>query len=241
MIPTPDTQPVAVLFDAADTLIELSPAIPELLSATWLGTEGAPSAAAVRAALWEIGTEGGWPDDESDPVARLETWTRFCREALVRGGGIDSAPAARRAAQHILAPENYHCFPDVPHCLERLRVNGHQLGLVSNFDPWLHDILSSTGLAPWFDTIVVSSEVGQEKPDPAIFALACERLGRMPPDCLFVGDSVAVDVEGASGAGLHPVLLDRYGRFPDFPGTQLATLDSLPTLAAQFKEGNPTW
>lgn len=82
----------AVLFDAADTLIELTPAFPELLSTAWLGSEGAPSAEAVRQALWAIGSEGDWPDDEPDADARLTMWTVFFREALRRAGGADSPP-----------------------------------------------------------------------------------------------------------------------------------------------------
>lgn len=52
------------------------------------------------------------------------------------------------------------------------------------------------------DLIVVSAEVGLEKPDPAIFALTCRRLGLEPGECLFVDDDPA-NVAGARRAGLH--------------------------------------
>ncbi|MGW0764029.1 HAD family hydrolase [Streptomyces sp. NPDC002676] len=232
--PTPGSAMPAVLFDAADTLIELTPAIPELLSTAWLGDAGAPSADAVRRALWDIGAEGNWPDDEPDSRRRLSMWTRFCREALRRAGGGDSAEAAGRAAEHILDPMQYRSYTDAVPCLRNLRDAGHPLALVSNFDQWLRNILDNTGLSGLFDTIVISSEVGLGKPEPEIFVLACERLGRPPEECVFVGDSIAVDVQGALGAGLHPVLLDRYTRFPDFAGPRITTLHGFATLAAQL-------
>jgi putative hydrolase of the HAD superfamily len=90
-----------------------------------------------------------------------------------------------------------------------------------------------TGLTGLFDTVVISSEVGLEKPEPEIFALACERPGRPPQEWVFVGDSVVIDVEGAQEAGLHPVLLDRYARFPDSTGPRGTTLDGFAALATR--------
>jgi HAD superfamily hydrolase (TIGR01509 family) len=52
------------------------------------------------------------------------------------------------------------------------------------------------------DLIVVSAEEGMAKPDPAIFALTCQRLGVEPGECLFVDDAPA-NVAGAVRAGLR--------------------------------------
>lgn len=228
----------AVLFDAADTLLELTPAFPELLSEQWLGDQGAPSAEAVREALWAIGSEGHWPDDEPDPEARLTTWTDFFHEALRRSGGADSRDAALRAARYALDPANYRCYDDVLPCLERLRAAGHQLALVSNFDQWLRDVLTALDLSRHFDAIVISSELGVEKPHPEIFARTCALLDRSPADCVFVGDSLVVDVDGASAAGMHPLLIDRYGRFPDFSGPRVTGLTAFPDLVLDLVPGS---
>lgn len=222
----------AVLFDAADTLIELVPTPPDLLSRDWLGADGAPSAADVLAAMSAIGAEGRWPDYETDATARLTIWTEFFREALRRSGGTDSADAARRAARYALEPRNYRCYPDVRACLTRLRAAGHQTALVSNFDQWLHEILDAHELSALFDTVVVSAEVGVQKPELEIFAIACARLDRKPGDCVFVGDSITVDVRGSAAAGMRPILIDRYDRLVDFDGPRIRTLDPLPTMLA---------
>ena len=52
------------------------------------------------------------------------------------------------------------------------------------------------------DLIVVSAETGLAKPEPAIFALTCERLGLEPAECLFLDDNPA-NVAGAVRAGLR--------------------------------------
>jgi FMN phosphatase YigB (HAD superfamily) len=53
-----------------------------------------------------------------------------------------------------------------------------------------------------------------EKPDPAIFALALERLGAPPDTAMYVGDVFSIDVLGARRAGLDAVLIDTLGRYP---------------------------
>jgi putative hydrolase of the HAD superfamily len=57
--------------------------------------------------------------------------------------------------------------------------------------------------------VVVSAEVGVQKPDPRIFGAALTALRRTAEESLFVGDSIEVDVAGARAAGLRAVLLDR--------------------------------
>lgn len=61
------------------------------------------------------------------------------------------------------------------------------------------------GFEQLVDVILYSHEVGLAKPDPRIFALACDRL-ELPPDRLVLVDDVPVNVEAARAAGLHAVL-----------------------------------
>ena len=55
-----------------------------------------------------------------------------------------------------------------------------------------------------FDDAVVSGEHGVVKPDPAIFALVCERNGLTPDACLFVDDT-RENVEGARLFGMKAI------------------------------------
>jgi putative hydrolase of the HAD superfamily len=61
------------------------------------------------------------------------------------------------------------------------------------------------GFADLVDDIVYSHECGLSKPDPAIYALACERLRVEPAQMVFLDDYEPC-VEGARKAGIHAVL-----------------------------------
>lgn len=85
------------------------------------------------------------------------------------------------------------------------------LALVSNFDhpPHVHGLLEDLCLTPFFHTVIVSGEVGIQKPDPAIFRLALKRTGLQPTEALYLGDMLKEDIQGSRRAGLTPVLIDR--------------------------------
>ena len=60
------------------------------------------------------------------------------------------------------------------------------------------------GFEDLVDEIVYSHEAGMAKPDPRIYALACERLGARPGETVFL-DDVEQNVAGAREAGIHAV------------------------------------
>ena len=61
-----------------------------------------------------------------------------------------------------------------------------------------------------FHDVVDSSEVGMRKPDPRIFALACERLGVEPSRSVFLDDHDG-NVLAAQNAGLRGILVGEDG------------------------------
>ncbi|WP_226344537.1 HAD family hydrolase [Agilicoccus flavus] len=61
--------------------------------------------------------------------------------------------------------------------------------------------------------VVTTDTIGVGKPDPRLFALACERAGVTAAEVLCVGDTLPTDVLGARGAGLRVAWLQR----PDRP------------------------
>ena len=125
---------------------------------------------------------------------------------------------------------NYSLFDDVVPVLSKLRDAGPKLGVVSNFEEWLERLLDRLGVTGFFDVLVISGVVGLEKPDPRIFQLAMERADVTPDRSAYVGDNPEFDVEPAAAAGMFPVLLDRWGRFPEASATRITTLDELPAV-----------
>ncbi len=88
------------------------------------------------------------------------------------------------------------------------RESGAQAAVISNSNGTARSILESVGLARYLDFVIDSSEVGVEKPDPRIFALALERARVGAEDAVYIGDLYSIDVLGARAAGLDAVLLD---------------------------------
>jgi len=91
--------------------------------------------------------------------------------------------------------------------LEELRRRGYRTAVVSNADGRVRGLLDDAGLSPHLEFVVDSAEVGIEKPDARIFHAATSRLGLAPEACAYVGDIYEIDVVGAAGAGLWPVLI----------------------------------
>jgi putative hydrolase of the HAD superfamily len=74
-----------------------------------------------------------------------------------------------------------------------------------------HRICGLEGEAMARVTAVIDSHVvGVEKPDPRIFSFAFEALETVPDRCVYIGDSVHFDVQGARNAGIRPFHLDPF-------------------------------
>ncbi len=101
--------------------------------------------------------------------------------------------------------------------LSRLRGRA-RLGVVSNFYGNLEVLLEEAGLAEALDTVVESARVGVEKPDPAIYRLAAERLELPPQEVVMVGDSFERDVRASRSTGMRAIWLRRGEAEPPEPG-----------------------
>jgi putative hydrolase of the HAD superfamily len=143
-------------------------------------------------------------------------WTEFLNRVRARIDGASvSGECFSRLARHFRDPSSWAVYPDVVETLDRLETSGFALGVVSNWDSHLPRLLEALELARRFSVVAVSAIEETGKPDPEIFRRACTRLGLSAGECVHVGDSLREDYEGARGAGLRALLLDRRGKYPD--------------------------
>ncbi|KAH7422011.1 hypothetical protein KP509_13G086100 [Ceratopteris richardii] len=96
--------------------------------------------------------------------------------------------------------------PDAGKALKAIKGAGFKLAVVSNFDTRLRPVMKVLNCYEWFDSIIVSAEVGSEKPNPEIFLTACRELDVKPVEVLHVGDDKTNDLVGASAAGCDSLL-----------------------------------
>jgi putative hydrolase of the HAD superfamily len=109
-------------------------------------------------------------------------------------------------------------IPESMTALAELSAAGVPIGVVSNASGQIEDELRRSGVCQVGDgplismrCIVDSHVVGVAKPDPRIFEHALPSFPDIEPArIVYVGDSVTMDIGGASAAGLHPILIDPY-------------------------------
>jgi len=97
--------------------------------------------------------------------------------------------------------------------LEKLKKYSIGIGLISNWDASARTVLADSELIHYFDHIVISSEVGVEKPTKEIFLRAMNLAGISPEECLYVGDNYYDDVIGSTSAGMDSILINRFGKY----------------------------
>jgi putative hydrolase of the HAD superfamily len=110
---------------------------------------------------------------------------------------------------HFTTAEPWHIYPDIHAALTQWRNQGIELGVLSNFDSRLHAVLPALGLADFFSSVTVSTEVGAAKPDGRIFQAALKKHQSLPSEAWHIGDSQREDYDGAKAAGLRAILLKR--------------------------------
>lgn len=226
-----EPRPRAVLFDAYETLVRLDDPVGRLVGALAEAGFPNPPDAVARAFAAEVAYYRANQDRGRD-WASLDLLRRDCADVL--RGALDVEPPRDVACAVLLRSLVWDVFPDVIPTLDALVVAGYRLGIVSNWDVSLGDVLSDLGLAGRFDFVAVSAVVGARKPDAAIFRHALRRLGVCPGDAVHVGNDPELDVRGALGAGLRAVLLDR-AAVPPLPAAPVVRrLTDLPAnLAAE--------
>lgn len=204
-----------LLFDLDDTLLDHK---------AWVGAK--LDAVAERFAD-ELGDPGRF---------LLEAWTAFeegerarTLDVALARAGLDPALGPALVAAYREADVAAPIYADVRGSLAALREAGLRAALVTDNPPESQRRkLAASGLAPFFDAVVFTREVGAEKPSPAGFAAAARGLGLDPARLAAVGDhplrdgraALAVDaahffwIQRAGGVmSVHPATFAR--RLPE--------------------------
>jgi len=93
--------------------------------------------------------------------------------------------------------------PEIPEVLKALKGMGLKIGIISNVNSrgQVPTNLKDYGIIDYFHPIVLSSEYGYRKPDPSIFHYAARLINAPTSQCVYVGDRVVRDIDGARRAG----------------------------------------
>ena len=150
----------------------------------------------------------GKPREDDDKGWWRELVDRVFDEVAPQTKGLDRDTYFEVVYEHFAEAGVWELFPEVFELLEQLHPR-FQLGIISNFDGRLRMILEQLGISKFFARVVISSEVGADKPNAFIFERALELSGATAAEALHVGDDPIRDWEGAAAAGLRAFQLDR--------------------------------
>jgi len=205
----------AVFFDLGETLVVLSPSKEELFirAASSVGLQiGIESARQAYQIVDFHNTYSSiYVTDRNDFYHRYNR--QLCEVLGISNSFAELQPVL---AAHFEKGKNWALVEDAVEVLRSLHQRRLPLALVANWDTNLSPLAEELGISQFFSIIVSSQAAGVEKPDPAIFRLALERLPRpvLTERVLYVGNDYRSDVLGARAAGLTPVLIDRSGGYP---------------------------
>jgi putative hydrolase of the HAD superfamily len=225
-----------VFFDAADTLFHINGSVAEiyLRHAVEFGFSPKPDALpAIEQAFRRAFRDAPPPLFAATQPADIKQserlwWFDIVHNVFYRVGMFERFDDFfERVFQVFEDPTSWQLFPETVATLAILKEQGLELGVISNFDSRLFAVMRGLGLERTFDTISISSLSHAAKPSPKIFQMALEKHAVDPDEAIHIGDSLRDDVEGATKAGLHAVLLDRQGKQQASGVQTIQSLDQL--------------
>jgi putative hydrolase of the HAD superfamily len=177
---------------------------------------------------------------------------RVWKEYIFSGFAVDQEKLASISEDLMFFIETHYFTramrPEIPGVLDAIRTIGLKIGLISNVNSrgQVPTNLDLYGIRHYFNPIVLSSEYGRRKPDPAIFHYAA-RLAEVPTSaCIYIGDRIARDILGAKRAGFRAAvqILHDYehqeldeGATPDAIISQMTELVDI--LKQELKRSSP--
>jgi len=157
-------------------------------------------------------------------------------ERILRAGGAQARPDLVRALVELdreLLLGSARLYDDALPFLAALRSRGIKVAIVSNCSEHTRDLLENNGVAELADTLVLSYEVGAEKPAAEIFGCALDQLGATASGALFVDDQPSY-CAGAAAMGITAVQIVRGELDGKVPAEGTMVVRSLSDVTAMF-------
>ncbi len=170
---------------------------------------------------------------ESNSAVDHGFWQIYYSHLLDQLGTPDETICHDLVTRTRISANWYDIRPATREALLRL-AEKYRLGVISNADGKIAEVLDRSGIADCFETITDSGIVGKEKPHPAIFEAAVRSLGVTPQESLYTGDVYSVDYLGATRVGMQAVLFDVVGAYKDNGLPRVESLEQLESLLRSF-------
>lgn len=148
------------------------------------------------------------------PQREFDWWYGVAEATFKRAGYLSSFADFdiffEKLFDYFATAEPWFVYTDVVATLQKWQQEGIELGVISNFDSRLYQVLEVLNLASYFSSVTISTEVGAAKPDEQVFLTALEKHNCLAWEACHIGDSFSEDYCGAKSAGLQAIWLHRY-------------------------------
>jgi putative hydrolase of the HAD superfamily len=213
----------AVFFDWFNTLARFEPSRQELYSQAFrkFGIELSPKDV-IRGILtadryyFEETTKS--PVEKRSPQEQMEVYVHYPK-AILDEAGVNAPQELPLKILQTVAEKfkgsTFALFDDVLSTLETLKQQKLILGLLTNATKDMISVHHRLGLESYLNFVVTSEEAGANKPNPLIFLAALDQARVNTTEAVYIGDQYEVDVVGARGVGITPILIDRYDAYPE--------------------------
>jgi len=105
-------------------------------------------------------------------------------------------------------------YPDTLACLDGLKKAGRCIYLLSNAQrSFTWQELEVSGILPYFDGVLISSDEACMKPDPDFYDILCERYQLDKKESVMIGNELRSDMAGAAAAGIDSFYINRAACF----------------------------
>ncbi len=147
---------------------------------------------------WDLYRRGEMEKDELRTKRYKLTFEHF--------GSNNEAKAADLGWAYMkICPTKTKVMPGAFKVLDALKGKYQQHIITNGFKEVQGVKQSGSGLAPYFNVVVCSEDVGKKKPHSDVFWYAMNKAGAKPEESIMIGDGLQVDAIGAEKVGMKGV------------------------------------
>lgn len=152
------------------------------------------------------------PDENYSSLINDKWWDfmtkKICNDYISLGISQKTSKLAALKVRNIIKrKENYIIYPDTVDALKLSLNKGNTNVVLSNNYPDLDEVIEQLNLMQYFDRIIVSAQVGYDKPRIEIFDIAKSFYPNT--DYIMIGDSINADIIGGKSAGMTTILVHK--------------------------------
>ncbi|XP_031475892.1 uncharacterized protein LOC116247738 isoform X1 [Nymphaea colorata] len=188
----------ALLLDAGGTLLQTASPVAETYAA--IGKKyGIKTNASEIKEGFKRAFSASWPEKLRYQADGRPFWRYVVSEAT----GCSNNEYFEEVYEHFAQSDAWRLPSGAYEVLHNLKDDGVKLAVISNFDTRLRKLLEGLNISNLFDAIIVSAEIGYEKPAAEIFRAALDQLCVEAGKAVHVGDDLKADKFGANAVGIN--------------------------------------